>query len=452
MYEYRDNYGKARPADMDLQNRPSVADTAINDFEAYMEYMDAARLKAAIRNFKLVVERYPIHQNPSLKTTLVNYVVAVWRHYVDCGRSPDDLDKVICLSTEARNSWSGEKNIEPYVSLLNTLAGAYFEQYQRAFGPSPIRPHKKQKAFDNAIKYYIELRDNPATGNQQTVLETTLMHCAVAVWRRYVDCGQSPEDLGEVIRLSTKARNSWSGEKNIEPYVSLLNTLAGACFEQYQRAFGPSRINPHEKQKAFDNAIKYYTELKGHATTRGQRSAIQIQLGVMFRMQSILEQTLDRFNIGVQHLQDALMEATEAESEIGVGDKDKDTKEEKKVAVDDIKATCLVNLADFYEVRYKLAGDSRKVHGDLTKAINSNTKAKLILEDLQSPELPACLFNLARQHYFRWLHTGDQSDHDMAKWMAKTAQDIVHADELLKGEINQILNVLEDLVVLEPVV
>ncbi|KAF5310572.1 hypothetical protein D9619_008228 [Psilocybe cf. subviscida] len=373
MQEYRDRYGKAQPAVPDWHSGPLLLpdiyetefssysariycparslrwlsnffwpgdynrDLAKAAYEVYLDSKDVASLNAAIKNFDLAAEQYRKHQNPSLPTTLINYAVAVWRHYEDCDRPPEDLEKVISLDTETRDSWSGEKNIKPYVILLNTLAGAYFEQYQRAFGPSPIKPDEKQEAFDKAVKHYIELKDNPAAENQ--------------------------------------------------------------------------------------------------------RSATQIQLGFMSRTRCKREQTLDGFEFGVQHLQDALLEAIGAEKNIDAGAKGDKAKQRRKAAVDNVKVTCLLALAESYEVRYALVQKFQ----DLTMAMDYNTEAKPLLEELQHPELPTCLFNLARQHHLRWLRTMDPSDNDMAKEVAVAARDYVGDNHSLEQRISVLVYVLHNL-------
>ncbi|KAF5310631.1 hypothetical protein D9619_008261 [Psilocybe cf. subviscida] len=312
-------------------------DSAKEAYKAYLASGNVASLSAAIESFQFAVDHYRKHNSSSLVTTLINYAVAVWKHYETCGKSPEDLENVIRLDTEAQASWSGEKNTTTYLFLLNALAGAYFEQYQRAFGKNPIKPDGKQEAFNNAIKHYTELKDNPAAGSQ--------------------------------------------------------------------------------------------------------RSATQVQLGVMFRMRSELEQTRDRFEIGLEHLKEALSEATEAGKEIHAGD-ESDEKQRQKAAVDDVKATCLLNLADSYEVHYTLSKDPRKLH-DLTMAIDSNTEAKPLLEELQHPELPACLFNLGRQLRLRWLQTQDPSDFATAKQLAEAARDSVGVDHPLKQDIDLLVEVLQ---------
>ncbi|KAF5310906.1 hypothetical protein D9619_008231 [Psilocybe cf. subviscida] len=326
MHNYRIRCAEAQPDWM--------SDAAINNFNAYTESKDVASLKAAIKNFDLAIEQYRKHRNSSLRTTLIYYTVAVWWHYADCGRSPEDLGKVIGLGTEARNSWVGQKNMKLYTTLLHTLAAAYFEQYKRAFGPSPIKPDEKQKAFDNAVEYYTELKDNSAAGSQ--------------------------------------------------------------------------------------------------------RSAIQVELDIVFRTQSELEQTLGLCDIRIQHLQDALVEATEAGKEIDAGNGGNEAKRKNKAAVDNIKAVCLLALADCYEDQYTLGKAPREVH-KLTMAIDSYTKAKPFLEDLRSPDLLLCLYNLARQHHLRWLETRDPSDSDTAKEMAEAAKDNADDDCVWKQDIQDLL-------------
>ncbi|KAF5310882.1 hypothetical protein D9619_008219 [Psilocybe cf. subviscida] len=349
---YRDNCANSN-AQPDAIDRPlgsvghfcwlgdCAKDTAEHQFAAYMRSKDIARLKAAIDNFDLAVEQYRKNKDPFLSTTLTDYAVVVWRFYQDFSQSTDDLDKVIRLDTEARDSWSGKKNTKPYLLLLNTLAEAYFEQYQRAFGQSPINTEDegKRKAFDKAVQYYTELKDNPAT--------------------------------------------AWS-----------------------------------------------------------QRSITQIQLGTMMRMRSEFEQTFDSFEIGVQHLQDALSEATEARTKINVGAEGDESKQDKKAAIDDIEATCLLNLADSYEGRSTLAKDSRMV-SDLTMAIFYNTMAEPLLEALHRPELPACLCNLARQLTLRWLRTRKQFNYNMAKKMAEVSRGHVNDNGTLKRNIEWFVDALQ---------
>lgn len=312
-------------------------DSASLAYKDYLESTDAASLNAAIESFQFAIDQYRKYKSPSLVPTLINYAIVVWKHYEDCGRTLDDLDKVIRLDTEAYESWSGEKDTKTYLLLLNALAGTYFEQYQMAFVPSSSKVDEKQKAFDGAVKYFTELKDNPAAGNQ--------------------------------------------------------------------------------------------------------RSAIQIQLGILFRTRGELEQTLDRFEVGIQYMQDALREVTEAGDEVEAGGEDHKAKQGKEAALDDIKATCLLSLAESYEIRYVLVKDLRKIH-DLTMAIDLNTKAKPLLEALDRPELPACLYNLARQHRLRWIQTSDESDFDTAKEMAEAARDDVDDDDPLKQDIERLVNVL----------
>ncbi|KAF5310579.1 hypothetical protein D9619_008227 [Psilocybe cf. subviscida] len=121
---------------------------------AYQKSKDVTKLKAAIKNFELAVEQYRKHRDLSLRTTLINCAVAVWRHYEDCGQFP---------ALTLRHSSLGLTRRTPSTHLLisNALARTYFEQYQRAFGPRPFKPVGKQEAFDNAVKHYTGLKNNP---------------------------------------------------------------------------------------------------------------------------------------------------------------------------------------------------------------------------------------------------------------------------------------------------
>lgn len=229
-------------------------------------------------------------------------------------------------------------------------------------------------------------------------------------------------------------------QKNTKTYVLLLETIAGAYFEQYQRAFLSNPVNHAKKTKAFDKALKYYTKLKDTPVASwNQRSETQIQLGVMFRMRCDLEKTLDRFEFGVQQLQDALSEATSAGQEASTTN---EHGEAKQVEIDNVKATCLQNLATLYDIRYEIMNDSKNIQ-DLTKAIGYNTMAKPLLDDLGRPDLSTCMFNLARQLWLRWRQTRNPNDYNAAKQLADATKAIPGLDEQLTASIDALLDVLK---------
>ncbi|KAF5310889.1 hypothetical protein D9619_008212 [Psilocybe cf. subviscida] len=291
---------------------------------------------------------------------------------------------------------------------------------------------KDVASLDTAIANF-QLAIDQYRKHKSPSLVTSLINCAVAVWRHYEDCGRPPKDLDMVIRLDTEARDSWSDDKNSKSYAFLLNALATAYSERYQRAFGASPVNPDEKKVAFEEAIKSYTELKDHPAAGSMRSAAKTGLGIILRMRCEFEQTLDRLEVGVQQLQDALLEATEAGEWTNAG--------AESDIIDDIKATCLFNLAALYSIRYELMKDSKKIH-DLNIAIDYNTRAKPLLEGLRRPELLHCMFNLARQLWLRWRQTRDQNDYDAAKQMAEAVKCHQALDKSLEPVIDHILSVL----------
>lgn len=336
------------------------------------------------------------------------------------------------------------------------LWGMYFLQwlsdffwpgdYDRRSAKAAYKAYMGSKNI-TSLKYSIgrfEIAVEQYRKHKNAALSMTLVDCAVAIWTHYEDAGQALDDLDRVIRLGTEARKSWSGKKVTSTYLFLLSALARAHFEQYQRAFGPCPIKPGAKKKAFDKAVKYLTELESNpGADGGQRRAAQLQLGIIFRMRCELERTLDGFNIGVQQLQSALLEATPARQDAGAGFKAAvEEKQGMTAGGNDVTATCLLNLATLYETRYELVEDSQKIR-DLAIAIDYSTQARCLLETLQHPELPTCLVNLARQLWIRWRHTGDRSDYVTAKQVADAAQAIPGLNQALTDSINQLLDVLQ---------
>ncbi|KAF5310581.1 hypothetical protein D9619_008225 [Psilocybe cf. subviscida] len=304
---------------------------------AYLDSKDVATLESAIKNYKLTIDQYRKHKNASLAKTLFRYASVVWYYYEDVSRSPDDLDKAICLYTEAQgaDSWSG--NTETYLKLLNHLGRAYFEQYKRAFGPSPIKPEGKQKAFEKAVGYYTELQDNPD---------------------------------------------------------------AGEC-----------------------------------------RRDAQIQLGVMACLKCKHERTLDCFEIGVQYLQDALLETMKAGEEIDAGNEGDEVKQGKKAALDGIQVKCLLHLGALHYYRYELTEGPTKIPR-LTMAIEYLTKATPFVGTLKYTHLPACLHNLSRYLCLRWQHTKVLSDYILAKEMSDAFRDCVGDDAVLMRKADDLKNTL----------
>ncbi|KAF5310902.1 hypothetical protein D9619_008235 [Psilocybe cf. subviscida] len=299
---------------------------------------------------------------------------------------------------------------------------------------------KDVATLNSAIKNY-ELAIEQYRKHQDESLVITLAVYAFIVWHHYQDYGQSSDDLDKVIRLSTEAWDSWDGEKNTDIYLRLLLTLARAHYEQYMRAFGSNPIKPDEKKKAFNKAVMYYTELTDNPADRG-RGSTQSELGTMFLRKCELEQTLDYFEIGVQHLQDALSEAVKAGKEIDAGDEGNAVRQREKAILDSVKADCLLNLGNFYSIRYGLVEHSRKIPS-LNMAIDYYLRAKPLLEALGQQTLPSCLYKLGTHLHLRWQWTGVRSDHILAKEMAAAARNCVGDDDPTKQAINHLKNILD---------
>ncbi|KAF5310908.1 hypothetical protein D9619_008233 [Psilocybe cf. subviscida] len=312
-------------------------DSAEASHRAYVDSNDFVSLNSAIRNYKIAVEQYRRHQNASLAITLFNYATVAWYYYHKVSRSPDDLDRAICLYTEAKgaDSWSGKTEI--YLELLDVLAYAYVEKYERAFEPSPINPEEKQKAFDKAVGYYTELKDNPAAGKR--------------------------------------------------------------------------------------------------------RSDAQIRLGIMVADKCRHERNLDCFEIGAQNLRDALLEVIKAREEIDACNQGDEAKQGKKAALDGIQADCLLQLGILYDDQYELTEGSTKIPS-LTTAIEYYTKAKPFLETRKHPQLRTCLHNLSRCLCLRWQHTRVQSDYKLAKEMIGAFRDCVGDDSVRMRWADKLENIL----------
>ncbi|KAF5310884.1 hypothetical protein D9619_008217 [Psilocybe cf. subviscida] len=216
-------------------------DSANASHQAYTDSNNVASLRSAIMNYKLAVKQYRKHQNASLAITLFNYATVTQCYYENVSRSPDDLDKVICLYTEAQgaDSWSGQT--QTYLWLLNHLAQAYFEQYQRAFGPSPIKPEGKQKAFNKAFKYCTQLKDNPAAGKRRADAQIQLSRMALEKLRHeqtldFFETGvQNLRDAffeaGDEIDAGNKGDEAMQGKK------AALDHIRATCLLQLGRLY-----------------------------------------------------------------------------------------------------------------------------------------------------------------------------------------------------------------------
>lgn len=244
-------------------------------------------------------------------------------------------------------------------------------------------------------------------------LAVTLVNYATALWTRYETTGRPEADLRRVIDLNKEALGLWS---KITPrpngYPIVLTNLGNAYFEAYCR-------NPN--REIFQKAISVYQAVREDEACNAQiRNTALARIGITLWTRCDREKTNLLLDEGIDNLETALQIASEPSTRD-----------------DMLRALCLANLANAYDVRFQRFNQAQ----DLANAIEYGYSAR---ESHQtSPiEREASLYNLSRLLWARYQDGKNRKDLDDAETIAKEALGIIGNGDL-KAKISGVLQAVQ---------
>ncbi|KAF8966671.1 hypothetical protein BDZ97DRAFT_1917475 [Flammula alnicola] len=240
---------------------PDPSDAPYNEAKAaYAQYHTSRQildLDISLKNFQLALDLRRKNNHENLAATLINYAVALWAHYEQCGRPRDELERVIELYEEARNLWA---NVMPrpssYRVLFANLAQAYLDSY---------RLTKSAKEFEQILVLNKELSED--TTLPENLRNSALLEMGIARWTR---CGleKTTDQLDDGI-LNLKTVLTYANDNNDTAIRAKCLVNLGSAHQIRHREVGKQSSDDSDLLAAMQYNQEALEELAADDTLRG---------------------------------------------------------------------------------------------------------------------------------------------------------------------------------------
>ncbi|PPQ65342.1 hypothetical protein CVT26_000058 [Gymnopilus dilepis] len=301
-----------------------------------------------------------------------------------------------------------------------------------------------REVLKKALENYQAALDARAEEGNSDIAEIAIDY-AVALWTDYQRYERSSKTLDKVIKLYEAALAQWKGAvSKPEGYPNLLLNSANAYFTQYR---------VEKEAAALEKAISYLDELRQLKAADETRKNCLFLLGkVLMAAYSANGTATDRLDDAIKYFRQALKLATPDDAEKGT----EDEQDSKGAGNANFQIQCLYNLSTAYDLSYQ---KTTKIE-DLDEAIKYNYEARNLLASTPNhPDHAACLYNLARQLFTKYQRSqqdkvgialldtnldGEKGVQDLnaAHRLAKEAQDMLPAENPMRGPVDELLAVI----------